>query len=644
MNAHRIIQSVYLVVVSIIVLKIIHLQLITDRYELNASSTSIKKEYEIPLRGMILDRNGKLLVANTPTYELTYIGELMDDKFDTLSFCKLIRMDKGKFKKKLDSILSLKNYNKTIPQTFIKSISREDYARINERLFRFPPFSLIQRPERNYLVETAGNIFGYINEVNAAYIKKDSTYYMPGDLAGMSGVEKSYEKELRGVKGIRYIQKDRLLRNIGSYKNGMLDVKAISGKELMLTIDYDLQLLAEELLQNKRGAVVALDPNNGEILALASSPVINPKLLSGPNKLKNLKALLNDTINKPMYDRAIQAAYPPGSTFKMINALAALQMGVIDSTYRHTCHHGYRLGSHKINCHCGTGYPIEIKTAITRSCNSYFSDVYKRIVQKYPDDPAKSLDEWNEIMQSFGLGVYMNNDLSSGNKGLMPNSAYYNRFYNNKWNAYTTIFNGIGQGQILVTPLQMANNAAIIANRGFFYTPHIVKKINGQPNDNPSFTERRETMVDRKYFEEIFQGMVGVVQSGTGRGIKTNSFTQAGKTGTSEVPPWRDHSIFILIAPVDKPKIVVSCLVENGGFGATIAAPIASLIAERYLLKKIERDYLVNRIKSISLQHEYQKQWVHHLKKIGKYMPPPELNAKKDSTKKKTYQQNNLNR
>ncbi|MDR1876228.1 MAG: peptidoglycan glycosyltransferase [Flavobacteriaceae bacterium] len=620
----------------VFIARISYFQLFTEKYKLNAANTSVKAEYQIPLRGYITDRNGKILVGNTPSYELTFVQAQMEKDFDTLSFCRLVNITKPEFIKIINNIKTSKNYSKLVPMTFIKGLTGEDLARIQEKIFKYNAFSIIRTPERNYLVHSAGNILGYINEVNDKYIKSDSTYYMPGNLAGMAGVEKSYEKYLRGIKGIRYIQKDRQLRSIGSYKNGEYDQEMHSGKDITLTIDYELQELAEKLLTNKRGGIVALDPNNGEILVMASSPVIDPSVFTGRDKNKHIHSLQVDSINKPMYDRAVQASYPPGSPFKLVNGLVAMQMGVIDENTTFVCKHGFHYGKRRIRCHCGYFYvPITIDKAIQKSCNNYFAETYVKILSKYPENIEKSINEWSDIMKSFGVGDYMHNDLAVGSKGNIPDADYYNRRYGkDKWNIYTIISNSIGQGEILATPLQIANYTAAIANRGFFYTPHIVKAIDGKPITDPNYTRPKKTKVDRKYFDIVNKGMEMVILSGTGHRIATKAFSQEGKTGTSQNPHGKDHSIFVLIAPADKPKIAIAVVVENGGFGATYAAPIASLIAEKYLTGTIERTALEESLEKTDLRGEYARQWIEYLKRIGKYIPPNLDQATIDTIKK----------
>ena len=603
----------------IFIARLAYLQLFTDRYALNAANTSIKIEYIIPQRGAIFDRNSKLLVGNQPAYEISYTEALMKPDFDTLGFCKLMNIPEADFNHKMKEIKADKYFSKFTPMTFMKDLSREDVARIQEIIFKYPAFSVVSRPQRKYEVSTSGNLLGYTNQVNAAYIKKDSLYYLPGDIAGMSGIEKAYEKVLRGEKGMKYIQKDIKLRNIGSYKNGELDKEMISGKDLVLTIDYDLQRMAQEMLVNKRGAIVAIDPNNGEILAMATGPDIDPNLFTGPEKTKNLYRLQMDSMNRPMFDRSIQAAYPPGSTFKLVTALSAMQMGVMTPTTIFPCGGGFNVSGVRIKGHGGADPLIP---SIQVSSNCYFSYAYLAMLNKYPGNPSKGADEWAKIMHSFGLGQFLNNDLAVGSKGLIPDGKFYEKRYGKNWKPLQAVFNGMGQGEILLTPIQIANFTAAIANRGWYYTPHIVKSIDGKPNPDKRFKVKNQTLVDPKYFEPVIRGMEAVVLRGTGRALKSNDFTQLAKTGTAQVPQGKDNSIYTMIAPADNPKIVVAAVMEHAGFGATWAGPACTVIAEKYLLGELKREHLYKRLTGASFMSEYNRQWIVHLKKIGKYEPP----------------------
>lgn len=638
--------SVLTVIALIFVARLAYLQLFTDRYALNAANTSIKTEYVIPQRGVIFDRNGKIMVGNQPAYEISFTEALMKPDFDTIAFCSLMSINKNDFIKRINTIKKEKYYSKLTPMTFIKDLSREDIARVQEIIFKYPAFSIVSRPQRQYEVSTSGNLLGYTSEVNERDIKKDSTYYLPGDFVGKSGVEKSYEKELRGIKGIKYIQKDIRLRNIGSYKGGSLDKDVITGKDITLTIDYDLQRMAEEMLVNKHGAIVAIDPNNGEILTLATGPDIDPNLFTGPNKSKNLYALSKDTIyeNKPTFDRSLQAAYPPGSTFKLLTALSAMQMGVMDENTVFPCGGGFNYRGLRIKGHGGADPLIP---SIQISSNCYFSYAYLAIMNKYPGNPSKGVDEWKKILNSFGVGEFLNNDLAVGAKGRIPSGEFYEKRMQSiykasgakkdpkNWDALATgaVFNGMGQGDVLVTPLQLANYVGAIANKGWYYTPHIVKSIDGKSNPDKRFKTKHKTLVDPKHFEPVLKGMEAVVLRGTARGLKSNDFTQLAKTGTAQVPQGKDNSIFVLIAPADKPKIVVVAVMEHAGFGATWAGPACTVIAEKYITGDVKRENLFKKMTTSSFMPEYKRQWVADLKRKGLYVDP-----KPDSVKLKRKQ------
>lgn len=610
------------IIALIFIARLVYLQLLTDRYALNAANTSIKIEYDIPQRGVIFDRNGKILVGNQPSYEISFTQALMKPDFDTLGFCSLMDISKQDFINRIKELKKEKYYSKLTPMTFMKNISREQIASIQEIIFKYPAFSIVKRPQRQYEVSTSGNLLGYTNEVNEKDIQKDSAYYLPGDFIGKKGVEKSYEKQLRGIKGLKYIQKDIKLRNVGSYKGGKLDREVVTGQDLTLTIDYDLQKMAEEMLANKHGAIVALDPSNGEILVLATGPDIDPNYFTGPDKTKNLYKLQTDTVfdNRPTFDRSIQAAYPPGSTFKLLTALAGMQMGVMTDKTIFPCGGGFHYKGLSIKGHGGAD---PLVPAIQVSSNCYFSYAYLAILDKYKGNPSKSIDEWNKIMKSFGLGEFMDNDLASGVKGRIPDSKFYEKRFGKKWSPLqSAVFNGMGQGDVLLTPLQMANATAAIVNRGWYYTPHIVKAIDGKPNPDPRFKVKHKTLVDPKHFEPVIKGMEAVMLRGTGAGLHSKDFTQLAKTGTAQVPQGKDNSIFVLAAPADKPKIVVAAVMEHAGFGATWAGPACTVIAEKYLTGDLKREHLYKKMINSSFMGEYKRQYIEEMKRKGWYVEP----------------------
>jgi len=599
---------------AIFIGRLFFLQIIDSKYRqnpLNNSAVTIK--YAYPDRGFIYDRNQKLLVANQSSYDIMIIPKDVEP-LDTLEFCSLLGIDKEDFLKRY---YRTKNYSPRIPSIFLGQLSKEDYAFLQEKMYKYKGFYIQKRFLRQYPENTSANVLGYISEVNEGLLKKNN-YYQLGELIGYQGVEKQYEEVLRGQKGVNFIQKNRFNKEIGAYKDGIYDTLPIPGKDITLTLDMELQMYAEQLMVNKRGGIVAIEPSSGEILSLVSTPSYDPKMLVGRKRSKNSVLLFNDTIKKPMLDRGLQAQYPPGSPFKIINALVALQEDAITSESAFNCYHGYKYGRGGfMKCHCGVvGTPISLNKGIYRSCNSYFANVYRRTIEKY-DDPEKGMDVWSNHVKSFGLGNYLGYDMPAGQKGLIPDSKLYNRYYpNHQWKAITTISNAIGQGEVLTTPIQLANMTAAIANRGYFYTPHILKKVGDSVNQDEKYTTKKYTTINPKHFEPVIEGMFNVFEVGTARGSKISDIEICGKTGTAENfkrvngerVQFTDHSIFIAFAPKDKPKIAIAVFVENGYWGSRWAAPIASLMIEKYIKGDIERDWLEKRMLEGSLEDEYSKQ------------------------------------
>ena len=579
------------------------------------NNATVKLEFIYPERGYIYDRNGKLLVANQVSYDVMVQPNRVKP-IDTLEFCQLLKIDKDDFLKRFRKA---ERYATYLPSVFLKQLAKEDFAYLQEKLHKFQGFYIQKRIIRNYPIKAAANVLGYIGEVNEQKARNNK-YYQQGELEGKDGVEKQYEQYLRGKKGKRYLQRNNLNRVTGSYKKGAFDTLPINGKDLQLTLDIDLQLYAQKLMNGKRGGIVALEPSSGEILALVTSPSYDPNMLVGRQRSKNSVLLFRDSINKPTYDRGLSAVYPPGSPFKMMNALIALQENVINENTRFTCYGGYRYGSRPhefMRCHCDIyGKPLSLKTAISRSCNSYFSNTYKRIVEK-DNNPKEGMNNWNQHITSFGLGNYLGYDLPSGQKGLIPNGAYYDRRYRYAWNASTNISNAIGQGEVLTTPIQLANFTAAIANRGYFYTPHIVKKINNERIDNQKYTVPKQTSIDKKNFGPVIEAMHEVFKTGTGKWSRIKGIEICGKTGTAEnfaringfKEQLEDHSILVAFAPKENPKIALAVFVENGGYGSTIAAPITSLIIEKYIKGEISpsNKYREQQMLSLSLEKVYKK-------------------------------------
>ena len=595
------------IIVSVIfIIRLASLQLSSDSYF--NSDFAIQELSVYPERGLIFDRNGNLLVANQPSYELIIIPENTSE-FDTISFANLIDMNPDELKKEINSSIA---YSTKLPSVIKSQISKEKNAFLQEKIWLFEGFYLRKNSVRDYIKPFASNVIGYTGEVDRNDIANNS-YYENGEMIGKQGIEKYYEDELKGIKGKKYFQKDRFNRVIGPFNNSLSDVSPSKAKNITLTIDIDLQEYAESLLQNKRGGVVAIEPSTGEILTLVSSPTYRSEQFIGENRTENFNKLLNDSINKPLFDRSLQAQYSPGSPMKILNALIGLQEGVINENTTFTCNAGHYYARNAfMGCHNSFGTISNLRKGIYNSCNTYFARTYSGIIDKY-ETPSEGLDNWANHIKSFGLGDYLGYDLSIGKKGFIPESDYYNRFYgNNRWGSSTTISNSIGQGEILTTPIQMANFATAIANRGFYVKPHFVKKV-----DNKSINDRDKnyTTIDKENFEIVIDGMVDVVDRGTARIAKINGINVAGKTGTvenfilieDEKKQLTDHSTFIAFAPAEDPKIVVSVFIENGYWGSRWAAPIASLIIEKYLKEDVGRKWLENRMVSGSLIDEYEK-------------------------------------
>ena len=595
------------IIVSVIfIIRLASLQLSSDSYF--NSDFAIQELSVYPERGLIFDRNGNLLVANQPSYELIIIPENTSE-FDTISFANLIDMNPDKLKKEINSSIA---YSTKLPSVIKSQISKEKNAFLQEKIWLFEGFYLRKNSVRDYIKPFASNVIGYTGEVDRNDIANNS-YYENGEMIGKQGIEKYYEDELKGIKGKKYFQKDRFNRVIGPFNNSLSDVSPSKAKNITLTIDINLQQYAESLLQNKRGGVVAIEPSTGEILTLVSSPTYRSEQFIGEDRTENFNKLLNDSINKPLFDRSLQAQYSPGSPMKILNALIGLQEGVIDENTTFTCNAGHYYARNAfMGCHNPFGTISNLRKGIYNSCNTYFARTYSGIINKY-ETPSEGLDNWANHIKSFGLGDYLGYDLSIGKKGFIPESDYYNRFYgDNRWGSSTTISNSIGQGEILTTPIQMANFATAIANRGFYVKPHFVKRV-----DNKSINDRDKnyTTIDKENFEIVIDGMVDVVDRGTARIAKINGISVAGKTGTvenfilieDEKKQLTDHSTFIAFAPAEDPKIVVSVFIENGYWGSRWAAPIASLIIEKYLKEDVGRKWLEKRMVSGSLIDEYEK-------------------------------------
>ena len=596
----------------VILLRLFFLQIVFHDDSNNIDNIAIETVYDYPERGYIYDRNGELLVSNQPAYDVMVIPSEVKN-LDTLELCGLLELQKNDFRERLQKA---RDYSRKKPSVIVHQLSKDDYAVLQEKLRKFQGFYIQKRMLRSYLTHNAGNVLGYISEVNEWELKKNP-YYLAGELIGRSGVEKQYEEFLRGKKGVQYYQKDKHNAAIERYKNGAMDTLPIMGQPLQLTIDIGLQAYGEQLMQHKHGGIVAIEPKTGEILALISAPTFDPALLVGRERSKNYTALYNDSIAKPLYDRTLLAEYPPGSPFKVINALIGLQEGVITPQSVFSCGGGYRYGGHIMRCHCGRG-ANDLLHGIALSCNAYFANTYKRAIDMKTTS-AIGMDKWNAHVRSFGLGGFLGCDLPTGRAGKVPNTALYDKQYGAKrWSGTTNISNAIGQGEILTTPIQLANVMAAIANKGYFYTPHIVKQINNKQTPFQEYTVPKHTTIDPKHFEPVIKGMNMAYLAGTARRTQIDVINIAAKTGTAEnfirVNGKRmqltDHSIFVAFAPVEDPKIAIAVFVENGYYGARVAGPIASLMIEKYLKGEVFRCDLERQMLEKSLEHEYLKPYL----------------------------------
>lgn len=599
-----------LIIVSaiVIVARLFYLQIVDDSFIKKSDNNAIKIKYDYPERGYMFDRNGVLLVANQPSYDVMVIPKDVKE-IDIPEFCKLLKITEEEYAAKIKKATV---YSPRLPSVFLPQLNKKEYAGFQEKIRKYAGFYIQKRSLRDYQVNAAANVFGYIAQVNDAIIKKNP-YYKSGDLIGKQGVEEVYEEFLRGTKGVKYIQKDRFNRDIGSYKEGIYDTIAVQGEDVTLSLDIELQKYGESLMVNKRGGIVALEPKTGEILALVSAPSYDPAILVGRDRSKNYLKLSQDTLAMPLFDRGLLAEYPPGSPFKIMTGLIGLQEEVIDENMTFHCSHGFSYGRGAfMKCH--DSGDNNLHTGIAHSCNTYFANVFMRTINKYPK-PTYGVDAWSNHLKSFGLGNFMGYDLPAGRKGHIPDSRYYKRWYpNGGWRSTTIVSNSIGQGEVSTTPIQLANMMAAVANEGYYYTPHIIKKIKNHTIDK-KYTTKHVTTVDKQYFKPVIEGLFAVYNEGTARSLRVEGIDICGKTGTAEnktkingvTTQLTDHSIFVAFAPKDNPKIAIAVFVENGYWGARWAGPIASLMLEKYLRGKITRTDLEKRMLEGSLQSEYAK-------------------------------------
>ncbi|MCU0460943.1 MAG: penicillin-binding protein 2 [Bacteroidales bacterium] len=585
-----------------LIIRLFFIQVIEETYRLSADNNVLRYVTQYPARGLIYDRNAKLIVSNQAAYDLMVVPA-QTGKMDTALFCKELDITMNFFKERLRAA---KNYNRKSPSIFLKQMSAETYAKFQEKIFMYPGFYVQPRTLRKYSRPVAAHLLGYISEVDEALIKKDP-YYKMGDYIGKLGIEEAYEKELRGTRGVKIFMVDVFSRVKGSYADGAMDTLAVQGSDIISGIDYDLQEYGEKLMQNKTGSIVAIEPETGEILALVSAPNYDPSLLVGRIRSENFANLQADTALKPLFNRAFMASYPPGSTFKPVNGLIALQEKVIVPSTEFGCSNGYHVGSLTVACHSHSS-PLNLKEAIANSCNSYFCQAYRRILEnpRY-GSVAEAYDKWKSYLDEFGFGKKLGTEFSNELNGILKSSAYFDSYHKKGgWKALTVISMAIGQGELGTTPLQMANMTAAIANRGYYYIPHIVRSIGNDKKIDPKFREKHVISIDSPNFEAVIQGMEAVVNGGPGgtaRSVAMSDIIICGKTGTAENPFGEDHSVFIAFAPRDNPKIAIAAYVENAGFGATYAAPVASLMIEKYLKNEIaaNRKWLEDRVFNLNL-------------------------------------------
>ncbi len=586
----------FISVAAIFILRLFYLQVVDEQWKINAANASERIITEFPSRGLIYDRFGEIMVANTAVYDLMVIPKDVKN-IDTLALCNLLGIDTVQFRIRL---AEAKKYSRHKPSFFEKQIPAYQYVPIAENLHRFAGFYGQPRTLRHYTKSVAAHAMGYVSEATQATIDADP-YYKSGDYIGASGVERVYESELRGKRGKRYILVDVHNNEKGSFADGRFDTIAEPGLNLVSTLSQELQQYGELLMQNKRGSIVAIEPSTGEILCMVTNPGYDPNLLVGRVRGQNYAELNKDEL-KPLFNRSVMARYPPGSTFKLVQGLIGLQEGVIDEHTLFSCYGGYLMGGKvRPKCHPHPS-PVNLGYSIQTSCNAYYCNVFKRVLDKYPTT-EEGYNKWRSYVSNFGMGSALGVDVTSETAGFVPESTYYDKYYGKgRWNGLTIISLAIGQGELGVTPVQMANLATVIANRGWFYTPHIVKEIGDQPNGKEKYTEKRFTGIDAAHFEMVVDGMYRVVEGGTGRGTRfSKDIEVCGKTGTAENPHGKDHSIFIAFAPKDNPQIAIAVYVENVGFGSTWAAPIASLIMEKHLTDSITRPLIEQRMVEANL-------------------------------------------
>lgn len=595
-----VIQGFFIAAALILAVRLLFIQVIDDSYFLSANNNVLRKIVIYPARGVIVDRNGAILVQNEPVYDILVTPREVVN-IDTLALCELLNIDKQGF---IDRMTKARQFSPYRASIFEKQISDKTYARLQEQLYTFRGFYAQKRTIRNYPDSLAAQFLGYINEVTEKDIENSKGFYRPGDYIGVNGVERAYEELLRGQRGVQNLMVDAFNRPKGSFSDGKYDTLAVSGDQLISSLDKELQRLAERLLQNKIGSVVAIEPSTGEILAFASSPSYNPNLMAGRDKGNNYMKLLNEP-NNPLFVRPTQAQYPPGSVFKVVSALVAQQYGVLNAQTAFNCAGGYRYGGRGFMRCTHVHGSLRLAESIQTSCNTYYGYAYAKMIDHRGKRPVLAYQDWREAVMRFGIGQELGIDLPNEKPGLLPTSDYYTkRFKSDKWTSSYNISLSIGQGELGITTLQMANIMAIIANRGFYYRPHLIKGIGDQKISKPEFNEKISVGVDEKYFEPVIEGMSWAVNrpGGTANSVRINGIEMCGKTGTVQNPHGENHAVFFAFAPRVNPKIAIAVFVENAGYGGTWAAPIASMLVEKHLRDTITLPtYLQERIYNGSL-------------------------------------------
>lgn len=606
-NRQYIVRTIFIATMALLLLKAMQIQLVDSTYQDRARTTAIEKVIDYPSRGLIFDRKGKLLVNNNAIYDINCTYNLVDPKMDTTLFCQLLAIDKATFKKLINKNFRSARYSKSVPFIFLEKVSAETYARFQESMYEFPGFSIQIKNVRGYPYQNSSHALGYLSEVNQKQIDESAGVYRKGDFIGSTGLERTYEENLKGGKGIRYVLKDNLGRAVGSYKDGRQDTLAVSGKDLVTTLDVELQELAKKMLSNKSGSIVAIEPASGEILCFVSSPSYDPSQLTiHRNRGEAYNLLIKDTLRKPFLNRGVMAKYPPGSIFKPVLSLIALQEGVATPQTSVSCSGAYYYKGQSFGCHQHPS-PRNLVVALEHSCNTYYFTNLRNIIDKFGfQNPHKGLAMLNQRLYKFGLGNPLGADIPNEASGNIPTPEYYDKLYpraEGSWKSPTIMSIGIGQGEIEMTTLQMANLSAIIANRGYFYTPHLIKKFADNSPIPDRFRIKKSVDINDQYFDPIIEGMSRSVKFGTGRSARLKDIEICGKTGTSQNPHGKDHSVFFAFAPRENPKIAVAVYVENGGWGSTYGAPMASLVIEQYLKNNIaeNRQYILEKLSGIDL-------------------------------------------